>query len=153
MADSQGITTTNIVVEYSDEVPPVAAATWNEVLEGTDVSADSNEAADIDFTHFGSTRIETRRGLPGGINRFTFTHILRPTDAIHAGVINKTGPSGKRWWRITYEKFNAASASGAIEKWAGTLVRSNINPGSANSRVDLEYVVGVDSDYTYTAEA
>ena len=147
-----GIRSLGLTVEYSTEVPPTTASSWNSVPEVKGVTWSPVAAARIPFSHLGSTEVEQKLGLraKGTVDvngNFSSKHTA--TVAIIGLDTSKQG----RWWRITYAKQLAASTSGAIEKFAGFVDVAAVAPGNTEAPVDFNFTLQVESDYTFTAEA
>ena len=92
-----------IVVEYSTEVPPVAAATWTAVDEVRAISRNPEASPESSFSSYESTTEEIKLGLPrnGG---WDFGAIFDPESVSQSAVLALDQSKGERWWRVTHPK-------------------------------------------------
>lgn len=107
-------------VEYSDEVPPTAASTWNTLAGVTGVDWQPTAAPDIDVTDTDSTQQETKTGLAGP-GSFEITGLLDATAASNQPEVIGLQGSEQRHWRITGSKGVAGSSSGLVHTFIGTV--------------------------------
>lgn len=126
-------------VEFSDEVPPVSASTWNAVDEVKDISNTSSPAPDIDLTHQGSTEREYTSGFgdPGTWDVSCGLVMTQSgTTAESQAAIWALKQSGElRHWKITAPKSVSTSSTAPIWIFTGTVTAATVTTSieAANS--------------------
>lgn len=105
-------------VEYSDEVPPAAASTWNQLGYVWTANQNGVAAPEIDVTHLQSTEQETKVGLAG-----KGAYEIQCGFAPEAGSnqVELAGLAGgeERHYRVTYPKGDSTSTNGATDTFIG----------------------------------
>lgn len=122
-----------LVLEYSDEVPPIAGATWNAVDEVRGITINPEASAESSFTSYESTTEEFKLGLPrpGGSD---IVCIFDPESASQAAVAALDASKSQRWWRITHPKADTTNGvASSFMTAAFVSTASNAYPDSDTS--------------------
>ncbi len=92
-----------IIVEYSTEVPPIGASTWNPVDEVRSITRNAEASVEGSFTSYESVAEEIKLGLPknGG---WDFTSIFVPESVNQTAILALDATKEERWWKVTHPK-------------------------------------------------
>lgn len=143
--------------EYSTEVPPVVAVTWNKIAEVRSISLNGAEAARIDLTHLDSATIETARALAelGGASleaNWIPTKASGGANESHAEMFDLWLSGQQRWFRWTFPQVDPNSAAGAFMTWAGEVSLANPSIGGHTEPFVYALNFTIRGSFSFTAE-
>ena len=132
-------------VEYSTEVPPTAASTWNKVAGVIGVQLNPTAAPDIDVTDTDSTSEEVKTGLAGP-GAASVTCVMDMTATGNQVEVYNLKGGAQRHWRFTAPKGVATSSSGMVHTMIATVQVASWGWSGVNSATGFAFDVRVNDD-------
>lgn len=140
--------------EYSTEVPPTVASTWNEVPEVMGIAPSTEAAPESSFTSYSSDGYETKTGFARH-GSWAITGIRDHTNTIQAAIRALAASGEERWWRVTYPLSVSTNTTHSTEMFIGTVSQTSPTFPDADGAdpIGFTFEVNQGAAATYVSEA